>query len=111
MFTVPSWYCCLSAAERAILAAMIELEVLSLYVGVPLAVYDALWVPVVKSQAARRAAFLSIYELGIVTITTPEGEPVEVVAPTYLPFWVEAAAWILQPAAACPSGCEQVNYG
>lgn len=111
MVSVPTWFCCLNPDERSILSVMIEAEVLTLFVGVPVAVYDALWVPVLLSSEARRAAFLSIYHLEIVTIVVDDEVEVEVVRPTFLPFWVEAAGWLLLPEASCPEGCRQVNYG
>lgn len=91
---------------------MAEALPLTLYLGVPVDLWDAFWVLTVDSGQAVRDAFLVLYGLEIGTIVEDELE-IEVVRPTsgWLPFWVTASLFILTPDAACLSGCEQSRFG
>lgn len=81
---------------------------LTLYVGVPLDLWEAFWFGSYLTGEVRRRAFLTIFELEIVSIVLVEGElPVTVVRPVNLPLWVESSLYLLTPAAACLSGCQQ----
>lgn len=85
-----------------------EALVLTLFIGVPLDVWGAFWLVYEDNGEAVRDAFLAIYGLEIATIDTGEPPtPLDVVRPNDLPFWVDASLFILTPAAACLSGCEQ----
>ena len=106
MFSVPSWFCCLNPTERGVLRSTGEALVLTLYVGVPKDVWDAFWFGAVGVNEDRMLSFIEGYLLEIVTI--PLGDPevdTVVVRPSYLPFWVEVASWLLLPDAACLGGC------
>lgn len=106
MVEVPSWWCCLNPTERNVVRGMAEALPLTLYVGVPVAIWDALWFGASGVNEDRRVTALNTYLLEIATITDTETEEeIEVVRPTYLPFWVEASLWVLLPAAACLDGC------
>lgn len=104
-----AWYfCCITPGERSVFRATAEALLLTLFVGVPLDVWDAFWLGVPQSPPIFRSAFLATYQLEIVTIVDPETElDVEVVRPTNLPYWVEASLFVFTSEAACSSGCEQ----
>lgn len=108
MFDLPWYYCCLNPTERGVLRSTAEALLLTLFVGVPLDVWDSFWFGAPDAGQARRDAFLWIYHLEIVTIE--EGDPPEevtLVRPTVLMFWVDASVFVFTPAAACLAGCEQ----
>jgi len=106
MVEVPSWFCCLNPTERTVVRDMAIALPLTLFIGVPKAVWDAMWFGASGVNQDRIDSALSSYLLEIVTIPDEETEiDVVVVRPTDLPFWVEASLWILLPAAACLDGC------
>lgn len=81
---------------------------LTLFVGVPVAIWDGVWLVTGYDSAARRSAFMVLYHLEIVTIVVDE-VPLEVVRPLsgYDYWWVVVVAWLLDPASACAGGCTQ----
>ncbi len=102
------FWCCLASPERGILRGTAEGLAVSLFVGIPVAVWDGLWSIYTGCGEVRREAFRSLYGLEIVTITVGDPPvPVEVVRSTDDSFWVVVLAWILLPDAACLSGCQQ----
>jgi hypothetical protein len=102
------WFCCLNPREREVLRLTAEGLVLTLFVGVPVAVWDLFWITYAGNGAAVREAFLSIYKLEIVTIVVEE-VPVDVVVPVggYLADWVSWSLYVATPAAVCGDGCQQ----
>lgn len=108
MLPVDYYFCCLNPTERGVLRSTAEALLLTLFLGVPYDLWDAFWFGAPASGEVRRLSFLSIYGLEIVTIDV-DLVPTEVVRPqvSYLPYWVEVSVYILTPAAACLSGCEQ----
>lgn len=104
-----AWYfCCITSGERSVFRATAEALLLTLFVGVPLDVWDTFWFGVPNAPPVFRAAFLAIYQLEIVTIVDAgSGLDVEVVRPTNQPYWVEASLFIFTPEAACLGGCQQ----
>lgn len=81
---------------------------LTLYEGMPLDLWLAMWSVLLGNSAERRAAFLALYHLEIATIGT-EDAPFDAVRPVegFVGWWVEVAVWALLPASACPDGCAQ----
>lgn len=111
MVEVPVWFCCLNPVERQVVRGMAEALPLTLFIGVPLEVWDALWFGAVGVNQDRIDSALSSYVLEIVTIAPTEEEPeVTLVRPTDLSWWVSASLWILLPSAACLGGCTWVHY-
>lgn len=107
---IECWYCCLHPAERTIIRQTCEGLVLTLFQGVPLPVWDAFWLATVHNTDGYREAFLSIYELQIVTIEA-DPTPFEAVAPRAgaLSRWVGFALYVVTPDAACLTGCGQTT--
>lgn len=104
-----SWfYCCLNVAERTIILNTCEGLVLTLFVGIPLPLWDAFWLATSHNSAAYKDAFRSIYHLKIGTIETEDGL-IDAVIPEdgFEMLWVANAFFVALPAAACTSGCEQ----
>jgi hypothetical protein len=90
---------------------MAEALPLTLFVGVPVEVWDALWFGASGVSQDRIDSALSSYVLEIVTIAPTEEEPeVTLVRPTDLSWWVSASLWILLPSSACLGGCLWVHY-
>lgn len=108
MYGIEWWYCCLNVRERTVIRQTCEGLVLTLFVGVPLVVWEAFWLVLADSGEACREAFLSIYGLEIATIEGEEGAVV-VVRPVdgSLPDWVAYSIFMLSPNAACLAGCGQ----
>lgn len=108
MFGLAWYFCCLHPRERGVLRSTAEALVLTLFLGVPLDVWEAFWLVYEDNGEAVRDAFVAIYGLEIATIEAGEPPvPVDVVRPHDLPFWVDASLFILTPDAACLSGCQQ----
>lgn len=86
----------------------IEGLVLTLFVGVPLALWDLFWLPTEHNEGRYQFAFLSIFGLEVVT-TDVDDVPTEVVRPRdgSLPFWVGVGLFVVSPSSACISGCGQ----
>lgn len=78
----------------------------TLFLGIPLPVWDAFWVATDHDTDEYKNAFLNLYHLEIVTIDGGDGE-IEVVRPIegFLPFWVAAALFVVSPSGACLGGC------
>jgi hypothetical protein len=102
------WWCCLNPREREVLRATIEGLALTLYVGIPVAVWDAFWLIHPDNGQAVRDAFLIIYRLRIDTILVGEPPvPVDVVLTDEV---ITYASWLLFLAttgALCGDGCQQ----
>lgn len=80
----------------------------TLFLGVPVSVWDAIRIGAGLTDEEMTLAFYYIYWLEIATIE--EGEPpspIDVVRPTNLPLWVDWSLYVLTPASLCPDGCEQ----
>lgn len=82
--------------------------VLTLFLGMPLDLWLAAWLVTGESTGARRAAFVGLYHLEIVTISDVE-TPYEGVRAIdgYEAWWAEIVLWLLDPGAACLDGCPQ----
>lgn len=108
MYGIAWWFCCLNPLERTALRQTALALPATSFLGVPLDIWDAFWLGAGGGMDARRDAFLTVYQLEIVTID--EGEPpvpVEVVRPVDLPLWVSWSLYVLTSASLCPDGCEQ----
>lgn len=104
-----SWfYCCLHVAERTVLRQTCEGLVLTLFQGIPLAVWDAFWLVTSHNSDEYKRAFLGLYHLEIVTIEI-DLVPTDVVRPRdgFLSQWVDYSLFVVSPAAACLEGCGQ----
>jgi hypothetical protein len=107
--SLPSWFCCLPAVERAVLRSTALALPLTLFVGIPVPVWDAFWLPLILQRSTRQELFITVYGLEIVTIVEL-GVDVEVVRPAALPLWIEYSLLMLTPDAACLEGCSQVIF-
>lgn len=106
---MPSWFCCLTATERAVLRSTALALPLTLFVGIPRDVWDVFWLPLILQPEYRREVFIEVYLLEIVSIVV-EGVDVEIVRPTNLPVWVEYSLQVLTPSGACLDGCAQTIF-
>lgn len=102
------WYCCLHPREQGVLRGCIICLADTLFVGCPVPVFDAFWLPYSQVNNEVKAAFLSTYKLEIVTITVDDSD-LSVVRPRsgYTVDWISWAVFILSPGAACIGGCQQ----
>lgn len=102
------WYCCLNVRERTIVRQTCEGLVLTLFSGVPVPIWDVLWLGTGYTDARYKEAFRTIYGLEIATIDG-DGGPIEVVRPIdgMLPSWVLWSLYVVTPSAACLEGCGQ----
>lgn len=108
MFGLSWFFCCLNPLERQVLRATAEALPLTLFLGVPLDLWDTFWLLSPSATDDRKAAFLVTYSLEIATIDEGGGEAeLTVVRPLDLPFWVDAALYVFTPGAACLGGCQQ----
>lgn len=84
--------------------------VLTLFLGVPLTLWDAFWVVTSHNTVEYRRVFRSLYHLDIGTMTI-SGDVVDaiVVADGFVPWWVNASLFIASPEGACPDGCQQTQ--
>lgn len=102
------WFCCLNPRERVLIRDTSEGLVLTAFIGIPLVIWNAFWIPTIHGSEAVREAFLSIYKLEIVTIVL-EGEETSVVRPRdgYAADWLSWSIFLVTPTAACLTGCQQ----
>ena len=83
----------------------------TLFVGVPVDIWNAFWISAEVGVPYRRDIFLSYMHLEIVTIVIGDPPvPVEVVRPADLPLWVELSLYVDTHPALCPSGCEYERF-
>jgi hypothetical protein len=106
---IPLWWCCLPLRERLCVSGLAPAFAGVLYTYLPRQLFDVYWIGEGDSIAARRAGFLEIYLLRIVTIDV-EGVPTEVVECGNPLLWALWSVWSLSPAAGCPEGCQKPNY-
>jgi len=104
------WYCCLDVAERTVMRQTCEGLALTLYLGVPVAVWDVFWIATTHDTDAYKEAFLGLYHLEIATIEVDE-VPTAVVRPRdgFLPLWVYWTVQLATPLGACLDGCQQTQ--
>lgn len=102
------WYCCLNNREQGVLRGTIIGLADTLFLGLPVVLWNAFWLPYGGVNDEVKQAFLSIYKLEIVTITV-EGDELSVVRPIgdSAVTWLSWALFLLTPAAACVGGCSQ----
>jgi len=102
------WWCCIPDAERQNLRATAEALVLTLGIGLPKDIWDALWVTFGVTDAERIAAWLPLYHAEIVTIEDAE-TPYEAVTARsgWGEWWAEIALWLLNVDSGCADGCPQ----
>lgn len=102
------WWCCLNPRERSVLHSTIEALSLTVWVGIPVSLWDSFWLIQTGVSPRVKEAFRYTYKLEIVTIVL-EGEEVAVIRPVggYLLDWASWLAFILTPDAACVGGCGQ----
>lgn len=108
MYGIEWFYCCLNGRERTIIRQTCEGLVLTLFLGVPLAVWQAFWLVTPDHGQAVQEAFLRIYGLETATVEGDDGE-MEVVRPAdgFLALWVSWSLFVVTPSAACLEGCGQ----
>lgn len=90
------------------MGAMAEGLLLTLYEGVPLALWDAIWVVTLRGGDEYKEAFLHLYHLEIGTMVI-DGFPVDAVVPVsgYALWWAGIVLWLLDPLSTCTEGCPQ----
>lgn len=101
------WFCCLATPERTVWRDVAQGLPVTLFLGIPVAIYDAWWVATGVIDEFRVAAFEALYHLEIVTIVLSD-EETTVVRPIdgYLDLWVSNSVFSFLPAAACLDGCQ-----
>jgi len=102
------WFCCLNDAEKGVILATEDGFLATLFQGIPVAVWNAFWLPWPYTGEARRVAFRVIFGLEIATIDS-DGVPLDVVRPAsgMIGQWLEWELYLETPAAACVDGCQQ----
>lgn len=102
------WFCCIDTPERTVFRQTAEGFTLTLFLGFPLAVWDAFWVVTAHNTGRFKDVFRQLYHVKIGTIEV-EGVPVDAVMPEdgYGTLWVLWALYMLDPDAACLDGCAQ----
>lgn len=83
---------------------------LTLYLGVPLAVWDALWLATTHNTAEYKSVFRTLYHLEIGTMVV-DGSDVDavVVVDGFTAWWLSISVFLLTPSAACLDGCQQTQ--
>lgn len=83
---------------------------LTLYLGIPLAVWDVFWVVTTHNTAGYRETFRVLYHLDIGTMVV-EGSEVEavVVSDGFTGWWLGVTLFLLTPGGACLGGCQQTQ--
>lgn len=81
---------------------------LTLYVGVPLTLWDIFWLGTTHNSARYREIFRSLYHLEIGTMDV-SGDIVDaiVVVSGFEWWWIQMTAFLLTPGGACLDGCQQ----
>jgi len=107
----PFWFCCLNPREREVLRLTCEGLIITLFVGMPLAAWNLLWLTFPGSGQAVKDAFLSIYILRIDTILVGEPPvPLDVVVTDAAADYLLLAAYLLTTEATCVDGCQQSRF-
>lgn len=102
------FFCCLNPTERGVLREMGHALPVTLFLGVPFPLWDAMWLVSGGDTVARREAFLGNFGLEIATIMVGDPPvPVDVVRPLDVVQWADYSVFTFLPAAACLSGCAQ----
>jgi len=101
-------YCCLDVPERTMLRITSQGFLLTLFLGMPLELWDAAWLTTLESTPERKTAFLHLYHAEIGTMLVDDA-PIDAVVPTegFAGWWFEVVLWLLDPQAACLDGCQQ----
>lgn len=104
------WYCCLDTPEKTVLRQTAEGLALTLYLGVPLAVWDAFWIVTTHDSDPFKVVFRSLYHLTIGTMDVDD-VPVDavVVVDGFEGWWLALTLFLLTPAGACLDGCQQTQ--
>jgi len=100
------WFCCLADPERTVWRLVaLDLPV-TLFVGVPLPIFETMCAAAGLSPDWRVDAFLLIYHLVHARVVSGE-EEIEVITAEdgFLSLWVDNGLFALTPAAACLGGC------
>lgn len=81
---------------------------LTLYLGMPIEFWEAVWFASGADTPEARDAFLRLYHAEIGTIEV-DGLPVDAIVPVdgFQAWWLEIFVWIFLPEAACLDGCQQ----
>jgi len=90
------------------MGVMAEGLLLTLYLGVPIEIWDAVWFASGRGGEPYREAFLHLYHLEIGTMIVDE-LPVDAVVPIsgFETWWAEVVLWLLNPLSTCTEGCPQ----
>jgi len=81
---------------------------LTLGAGVPIDLYEAFWFASLRDGEPYRRAFEALYHLQIGTMM--DGDvPIDAMVPVegFVDWWLGISLWLLDPRAACLSGCPQ----
>lgn len=104
------WYCCLDTPEKTVLRQTAEGLALTLYLGVPLAVWNAFWTVTTHNTAAYREVFRSLYHLEIGTMEVDDlSVEAVVVVEGFEAWWISVTVFLLTPGGACLEGCGQTQ--
>jgi len=81
---------------------------LTLGLGMPLDLYLIAWAATGRGGEPYRVAFEALYHIEIGTIVEDMVE-IDAMVPVegFSDWWTEVALWLLDPAAACLTGCQQ----
>lgn len=99
-------FCCLNPDERSAMRGTAIGLTETLNLGIPVALWDVLWLPLIPSRDERKAAFINLYLLEVVEVEF--GLPpvlTDVVRATDFIFWLLVDVLVLSPSGACLDGC------
>jgi len=87
---------------------MAEALLLTLYLGVPVEIWDALWLVSGRGGDRYKDAFLALYHLEHGSMIVDD-LPIDaiVIVDGYGEWWLGIVLWLLDPGAACLDGCPQ----
>lgn len=104
------WYCCLNVAERTIMRQTAEGLALTLYLGVPLAVWDAFWLATTHNADIYKGVFRTLYhlEIGTMVIDDLDVDAIVVVG-GFVDWWLGVSLFLISPGGACLDGCQQTQ--
>lgn len=108
--TIEEWFCCLASAERAIMRNVLPTSALFDDSGIPLVVWDAMWLVAGVTDERRKDAFVYAYGLEYAEVNfPPDFEPTAAVVVSDPSFWLSIFFFLLTPPAACLDGCGDWN--
>lgn len=103
--------CCLHPQEDVPLRIMADAFAASLMLPVPMAIWDAAWIPLSLEWAERKDTAFIFWDMFETEIPVPDAEPIPAIATTAIEWWSALIEFLATDVADCTDGCEQTHYG